>query len=129
MIVSVLQFMMCVNLVCSYAIMIYPTNNIIEDYCYRSLSKKRDTKSKNFYYWVCNISRLMVCLAAAYCAIELQKKLDKFLSLLGALLCAPLAIMYPALIHLRIIAKTNRDALIDLGLVLLSLVVLVFSTM
>ena len=66
---------------------------------------------------------------AAYCAIELQEKLDKFLSLLGALLCAPLAILYPALIHLRIIARTKRDVLIDLGLVILALVVLIFSTM
>lgn len=80
------------------------------------------------YYWVQNFSRLMVCFFAAYCAIELQEKLDKFLSLLGALLCAPLAILYPALIHLRIIAKSGRDAIIDLALIVLALVVLVFST-
>jgi proton-coupled amino acid transporter len=121
--------MMSLNLVCSYAIMIYPTNTIIEDYMYRSLSKKRDTKSKRVYYWVQNASRVMVCILAAYCAIELQSKLDKFLSLMGALLCAPLAILYPALIHLGIIAKNKRDVIIDLALVVLALVVLVFSTM
>jgi solute carrier family 36 (proton-coupled amino acid transporter) len=51
-IVSILQVMMSLNLVCSYAIMIYPTNTIIEDYMYRSFSKKKDTKSKKIYYWV-----------------------------------------------------------------------------
>ena len=128
-IVSVLQIMMCINLVCSYAIFIYPTNTIIEDYAYKSLSKRKDSRSKKMYYYVQNFSRLLVCLFATYGAIELGKKLDKFLSVLGALLCAPLAITYPALIHMRVVAKTPKQKLTDLALVVLSLVVLVFSTM
>jgi solute carrier family 36 (proton-coupled amino acid transporter) len=120
--------MMCLNLICSYAIMIFPTNTILEDYLYKRLSKKKDSKSRKIYYWVQNISRVLICYMAAYAAIELHKKLDKFLSLLGALLCAPLAIMYPALIHLRIIARTKKEVITDLFLVILSLVVLVFST-
>lgn len=51
-VVSILQIMMSLNLICSYAIMIYPTNTILEDYAYRSLRKKKDTKSKKIYYWV-----------------------------------------------------------------------------
>ena len=70
----------------------------------------------------------MVCLAATYCAIALQKKLDKFLSVLGALLCAPLAILFPALLHLKSVAKTNDEKWIDIALIVISLVVLVFST-
>lgn len=107
MVVIVLQVIYSINLICSYAIMIYPANTIIEDYSLRSLSKKRDLNSKKLYYFLQNLSRMLVCFAATFCAIVLEKKLDKFLSVLGALLCAPLAILYPALLHLKEVAKTN----------------------
>ena len=69
-----------------------------------------------------------MCFAAVYCAIELSKKLDKFLSLLGALLCAPLAISFPCLLHFYVVAETKSEKAIDLILIVFSIVVLVFST-
>jgi solute carrier family 36 (proton-coupled amino acid transporter) len=106
-IVLVLQVIYVINLLCSYAITIFPTNNIIEDYTLRFLSKKKDSRSKLIKELFQNCSRMMVCLAAAYCSIAIGKKLDKCLSVLGALLCAPLAILFPALLHLKSLAKTN----------------------
>jgi len=127
-VVILLQIIYSINLVCSYPIMIFPANTIIEDYTLRSLSKRQDPKSKKIYHWMQNISRALVCLAATYCAIVLEKKLDKFLSVLGALLCAPLAILYPALLHLKSVAKTNDEKWVDIFLIVIAIVVLIFST-
>lgn len=69
----------------------------------------------------------MVALAMVI-ALVLHDKLNKFLSVLGALLCAPLAIMLPAMLHLKHLAETQREKIIDLVLIVLSLIVMVFST-
>ena len=108
--------------------MIFPANTIIEDYTLRSLSKRTDAKSKTIYQWLQNFSRALVCLTATYCAIALEKKLDKFLSVLGALLCAPLAILFPALLHLKSVAKTNEEKWVDIILIAIAVIVLIFST-
>jgi proton-coupled amino acid transporter len=51
-VVILLQVIYSINLVCSYPIMIYPANTIIEDYTLRSLSKRPDAKSKKIYHWL-----------------------------------------------------------------------------
>ena len=85
-------------------------------------------KYKKLKYWLQNLSRFIVVLLAIYFSIELSKRLDKFLSVLGALLCAPLAILYPSLIHLVCLSKTYGDVLADIGLIAISVVIMVFST-
>jgi len=55
-------------------------------------------------------------------------KIDKFLGLLGAFLCAPLALTMPALIHLKLLAKTRQQMVIDIILVIISLFTLTFCT-
>lgn len=133
-IVIALQLIYSVNLVCSYAIMIHPANMILEDYLLRPISKRAEAEGTRggvyttLKWHTVNLIRLLVCLLATFCAIELSDVLDKFLSLLGALLCAPLAILFPALIHLKVSAKTTRDKLVDIGLVSLATLILVFCT-
>ena len=61
-------------------------------------------------------------------AVELASKIDKFLGLMGALLCAPLALTMPSLLHLKLIAKTRSEKTIDVTILILSVAVLVFST-
>ena len=60
--------------------------------------------------------------------MALANKIDKFLGLMGAVLCAPLALMIPALVHLKLSAKTNSSKSADIFLVIISLLVLFFST-
>ena len=70
----------------------------------------------------------MVVFIGTYAGVELASKLDKFLGLLGSLFCAPLALTAPAMIHLKLIAKTKTEKWIDISIIVLSLVVLLFST-
>ena len=113
--------------------MIYPCNTIIEDYLFKGLSKPtgqrtKDAKNKQLKYVLTNVSRFIICIGATYCAIVLKDKLDLFLSILGAALCAPLAVIFPSLFHLKNCAKTNTEKNIDIFLVIVGFVVLIFST-
>lgn len=114
---NILKTLFCVNLVFSYSITIYPTNAIIENWT----SNKSNRASQN-------ISRLFVCAAAALIALWMQSRLDKFLGLLGALVCAPLALTVPTLLHLKVCAVTNQQKIVDMGLIILSGLVFVFCT-
>ena len=126
--VIVLQMIYSLNLLFSYSIAINPANQIIASYLFKPLLNKKEQSNKweRIHWHLVNIQRLIVLLAAVYCAIELSSVLDKFLSLLGALLCGPLAIMFPALIHLRTTASNVFEKTIDLLCILASIAVMVF---
>ena len=72
--------------------------------------------------------RLLFLVIATVCAIELKDVLGKFLSLLGALLCAPIAIMFPGLMHLVTTAKTTSEKIMDIFLIFVSIIVTIFCT-
>ena len=75
-----------------------------------------------------NLSRAVVVVLSVYFAVVLANKLDKFLSLLGALLCAPLAFTFPTLIHLKLIATKKNEKVEDIIIIFVSFAILVFCT-
>jgi len=123
LLVIIMKVGFCINLVCSHPIVIYPTNQIIEGWVFRCMKRKSSART-----WLKNFSRFLVCVSAAYIAVQLADKIDKFLGLLGALLCAPLALTMPALIHLKLLAKTRLQIIIDIILVVISLITLTFCS-
>jgi proton-coupled amino acid transporter len=78
--------------------------------------------------WAKNFSRTLVCVGATILALKFEGKIDKFIGLLGALLCAPLALTIPASIHLKMLAVTKFERIIDSFLIICSIGVLIFST-
>ena len=72
--------------------------------------------------------RFTIVMFTVFFAVELAHKLDKFLSILGALLCAPIAFTLPTLCHLNLVAKTPREKLVDHAMIIFSIVILVFCT-
>ena len=119
------KLLFCISLFCSYPIFINPANKIFEKWVFRCKGLKKKSKQR---YWFKNFQRFLVVFAGAYMAVELASKIDKFLGLMGALLCAPLALFMPALVHLRLIAKRRREIFFDIAMLILSIGVLVFST-
>lgn len=53
-------------------------------------------------------------------------KINKFLGILGALTCTPIAFTFPALFHLKAIAETKFQKWVDCVIIAFSLVVMVF---
>jgi len=111
-----------VLLVFSYPLTINPTNTIIDFYT----SEKCMKKSSTCRTYVKNISRVITCLTAAYLGIEFADKLDKVIGLLGALFCAPVAMILPAFCHLVLVAKTQREKFMDIITVVFSTVLMIF---
>jgi len=99
--VVTIKLLFSLNLVCSFPICIYPANAAVEEWFCKCF-KNDQTK----LYWMQNFSRVLVTAAATICAVVLADKLDKFLGLIGAMLCAPLALFFPALVHYKLLAKT-----------------------
>ena len=58
----------------------------------------------------------------------LASKIDKFLALIGAFLCAPLAIFFPALLHYNLLAKTKGQKAVDMALIVISVAIFVFCS-
>ena len=49
--------------------------------------------------------------------ISLGHKLDKFLSILGAISCTPIAFTIPALFHYKVAAETKASQYYDLAII------------
>jgi hypothetical protein len=102
-VVVVTKLVFIINLWCSYALCIYPTNSIIEGWLHIK------DKQSPAHYFLQNINRALVAISACYLGVALADKIDKFLGLMGAILCAPLALLFPAAVHLSLLAKTPRQ--------------------
>jgi proton-coupled amino acid transporter len=96
-----IKVVFCLNLVFGYSICINPTNTIIESWMFGGM--KATTTRK----WFKNISRTFVCFLSIILAVQLGESINKFLGLLGAMLCSPLALTIPACLHLKVLAKTT----------------------
>mmetsp|Transcript_4560 Transcript_4560/g.3065 ORF Transcript_4560/g.3065 Transcript_4560/m.3065 type:complete len:111 (-) Transcript_4560:89-421(-) len=101
--------------------MIYPANNVIESYLYKGWPKSR--KRQMFK----NLNRFLMVIFTVIVAIWLGPNLDKFLSVLGGMACAPIAFIFPALFHSKV-AETERQRKIDLVIVAVSIVLAIFSS-
>lgn len=122
-IVALMKFGYSLNLVASFPIIINPTNAAVERWFCSCLKQKPGT-----YYWMQNFSRFLVTLSAIVFAVVLADKLDKFLGLLGSLLCAPLALTFPALVHLKHLAATKMQKAVDIGVIFVSTCIFFFCT-
>ena len=110
-------------MLCSYPICIAPANGAIEIWLVNKLKHRPER-----LYWAQNYSRFMVTALATVLAVCLASKIDKFLGLIGSFLCAPLALFFPALLHLRLLAKTRGQKAVDLGIIAISAGVFIFCS-
>ena len=75
--------------------------------------------------WCKNLSRTLVITVTLILALTVWEKVGVFLELLGALTCAPLAFMLPALYHIKI-ATTKCQRNVDVTIVCVSIFLTIF---
>ena len=121
--VILLKFLFSLNLICSYPITVFPANISIEAWCCNCLKRQ-----KVKLYWAKNLSRWLVTSAVAVLAVSLASKIDRFLGLMGSFLCAPLALTFPALLHLRLLARSRAEKTADLCLIIISVGIFFFCS-
>lgn len=96
-----------IMLVFSYPLQMYPVHIIIENMLYAGWPKSIKRQ------WSKNLSRSIMVLISCLFTKALGNKLDKFLSILGAVSCTPVAFTFPALFHLKAVAKTRKEKFLD----------------
>jgi proton-coupled amino acid transporter len=91
----IILLLFSLNLVFSYPLVLYPAHIIIENIIYAGWPKSRKRQMLK------NNSRTLLVFFTVCLTIMLGDKLDKFLSVLGALTCTPIAFTFPALFHYK----------------------------
>ena len=117
----VLKCLYSINIVISVALQVYPANDIIEGYAYKKTPEKRKM-------WIINIQRTVVVALGILACILLGKSLDKFNSLTGTLTATPVAFTIPCLMHLALCNPTRAQKIADIGVIVLSIVILFFCS-
>ena len=110
----------CINLLFTYPLMLYPAHIIVENGLYSSWPK---TKKRQ---WTKNLTRALLVAFTVVFTMAVDEKIDKFLGILGALTCTPIAFTFPALFHLKAIAKTKFQRATDITIIIFSIIVMVF---
>ena len=90
-----------VNLFFTYPLVIYPANMVVEQYLFGKWPKSKKRQ------WSKNAYRSLIVLGTVVLSLALGNELDRFLSLLGALACTPIAFTLPTWFHYRLAAKTT----------------------
>lgn len=106
----------------TYPLTISPANSTLESLSIDIRFPRQGWKRR----WAKNVSRFLICFTAAYLGLELSDVLDKVIGLLGAVLCAPLALMLPTLCHLKLLAHSKKDKIEDLIVIIISLIAMLF---
>ena len=124
-IVIITKIGVCINLICTYPIAINPANKIFEKWVFRCRMLKKKSGERK---WLKNLQRTLVITFGVFCAVILADKIDKFLSLVGALFCAPLALTLPAMLHIKVVAKNRSQIFWDMVIIIVSFGALGFCT-
>ena len=95
---------------------------IFENYLFDGWEK---TKKR---MWSKNINRAFIVAICCGVTLLLGQKLDKFLSILGALCCTPIAFIFPSLFHLKLCASTKVQKVKDVTIAVFGLFIMVYVT-
>ena len=91
----------CFNLLFSYPLVLYPAHLIVENTLYHDWPK---TKKRQ---WTKNFTRFLLVTFTVIVTMLVGENIGKFLGILGAVTCTPIAFTFPAMFHLKVIAKTK----------------------
>jgi proton-coupled amino acid transporter len=117
-----IKVLYCLNLMFTFPLQLYPINTMIEDHLFKEWPKSRKRQASK------NLTRTLLVALTALACLSLGNKGDKFVSLAGAVTCTPVAFLLPALFHFKTCAVTQKQRIIDISLIILSGVILVFTT-
>ena len=118
----IIKICFSLNLVFSYPLVIHPANLVLESYLFGTWPKTR--KRQMFK----NLTRTLIVAASCVLALLIYDKLDKFLSITGALTCTPIAFTLPAAFHYKQCATTTSQKIIDGAIVIGTTIIAIYCT-
>ncbi|KAI8982188.1 transmembrane amino acid transporter protein-domain-containing protein [Mycotypha africana] len=121
--VSSIQTLYSLAICLSIPLQLFPAIRIMENGLFTTRSGKNNAVVK----WQKNVFRvLIVFLCAGIGIVGSKDKLDKFVSLIGALFCIPLCFIFPPLFHLKAVELPTTRRLADYALIIFSCFCMVF---
>jgi len=79
-------------------------------------------------FWAQNLFRTFLIAIACCVAVVGGSNFENFVSLTGGLTLSPLGFIFPPLFHLRLVAKTRKDVIVDITLTILGILLGIFAT-
>ncbi|GAA5801756.1 transmembrane amino acid transporter protein-domain-containing protein [Helicostylum pulchrum] len=123
--VSSIQTLYSLAICLSIPLQLFPAIRIMENGLFTTKSGKNNAIVK----WQKNVFRVFVVFLCAGIGIVGSKdKLDKFVSLIGALFCIPLCFIFPPLFHLKALELPTTRRLANFALITFGVVCMVFVT-
>jgi proton-coupled amino acid transporter len=124
------QFVNFVRLSFSLAILagtpvqLFPALRILEG---RIFGRKSGQRSL-FIKWKKNMFRTAIVVICGLIAVVGATALDKFVALVGSVLCVPLIFVYPAFLHWKGIANTRVEKVRDILIIILGVICMIYTT-
>jgi hypothetical protein len=102
-VVVVAKIIFCVNILVSYPLVIYVTNNVIESILFSKMDHSELRK------WLKNLSRTIIVFLSTFIGFTFYYSLHKILGFTAVVLGAWVVLITPSAIHNKLIAKNNME--------------------
>lgn len=122
-IIQVVKILFMINLVFSYPLTIFITNLIVESFTFKNFTTNSPRRK-----FLKNAQRSFILLLGIICAIYLKDSLDKMLALSGTVLGTNVVMSIPVICHLRLMARTTTEKVIDFVILFISLTIMILCT-
>ncbi|GAA5974316.1 hypothetical protein JCM11641_006731 [Rhodosporidiobolus odoratus] len=123
--VNASQFLYSLAILLSTPLQLFPAVRIMENGLF---APQKSGKHSNKVKWEKNAFRTVSVAACALIAWLGANDLDKFVSLIGSLACVPLGLVYPALLHYKACARTRKQRIIDISLMIFGVLCAIYTT-
>ncbi|OLN91609.1 Vacuolar amino acid transporter 3-like protein 2 [Colletotrichum chlorophyti] len=122
--VNAVQFMYALAVLVGNPVQLFPAMRILEGKIFGYRSGKKDLLTK----WKKNAFRTALVAVCIGVSIAGSTNLDRFVALIGSFACVPLVYIYPPYLHLKGVAETKRERVLDYALMALGFVGMVYTT-
>jgi len=117
------QFLYSLAILLSVPLQLFPAVRIMENGIF-----KRSGKANPRVKWLKNLFRCAVVFMCAAISWAGAADLDKFVAFVGSFACVPLCYIYPAMLHYKACAKTRKEKIADIALMVFGFVATVYTT-
>jgi len=121
--VQAVQFLYSLAILLSVPLQLFPAVRILENGLF-TRSGKASIRVK-WYKNLFRFSMVMVCTLISWVGAA---DLDKFVSFIGSFACVPLCYVYPAMLHYKACARTRKQKMADIAMVVFGLIVAAYTT-
>ncbi|KAI0091043.1 transmembrane amino acid transporter protein-domain-containing protein [Irpex rosettiformis] len=117
------QFLYSMAIMLSAPLQLFPAVRIMETGLFER-SGKSDPRVK----WQKNIFRFATVVFCATLSYVGAADLDKFVSFIGSFACVPLCYVYPAMLHYKACARTRKQKIADISLMIFGMLAAAYTT-